>query len=142
MKTLALANGDLVVDGTGHKTISGSAMIRQDLALHLGESYGGDRFHPEMGSVLVEYIGEPIDDETEMLVRAEVGRVIQQYIGIQQREVLRDHLAVRASRFDSSDVVVGISSISAKVDYDYVRVSVGLLTQAGETITVNRTIQP
>lgn len=142
MKTLALANGDLVVDGTGHKTVSGSPMIRQELALQLGEPYGTDRFHPEMGSVLVEYIGEPIDDETEMLVRAEVGRVVQQYIGIQQREVLRDHLAVRASRFDASDVVTGVTSITATVDFDYVRLSVTLATQAGETIQVNRTIQP
>lgn len=141
MKTLALAGGDLVVGPTGHGTISGARKIRQELALHLGETYGSDRFHPEMGSVLVDYIGEMIDDETEMLVRAEIGRVVQQYIGIQQREVLRDHLAARASRFDSSDVVTGIRDVTAKVDFDSILVSVSLLTQAGETIQVNRTVQ-
>lgn len=141
MKTLALSGGDLVVGATGHQTVSGAAMIRQNLALHLGESYGGDRFHPEMGSVLIDYVGEIIDDETEMLVRAEAGRVIAQYVAIQDREVLRDHLGARASRFDSSDVVIGIRSINASVDYDSIRLSVSLLTQSGEVIAVNRTIQ-
>lgn len=142
MKTLALAAGDLVVGPTGHATISGSRKIRQELALHLGETYGADKYHPEMGSVLVEYIGEVIDDTTQMLVQAEVARVVQQYIGIQQREVLRDHLAARASRFDSSDVVTGIADISATVNFDTIRVSVTLTTAANETIQVNRTIQP
>lgn len=141
MKTLALSGGDLVVGPTGHATISGTAKIRQELALHLGETFASDRFHPEMGSVLIDYVGELIDDETEMLVRAEVGRVVQQYIAIQQREVLRDNLAARASRFDSSDVVVGIRDVTARVDYDSIRVSVSLLTQSGETVQVNRTLQ-
>lgn len=142
MKTLALAGGDLVVGATGHQTISGKAKIRQELALFLGEDYGTDRFHPEMGSVLIEYIGQPIDEETDMLVRAEVGRVIQQYISIQDREVLRDHLAQRMSRFDASDVVVGITGISAEIDFDSIRVSVALRTQAGDSVTVVRTVTP
>lgn len=141
MKTLALAGGDLVVGPMGHQTVSGTRRIRQDLALHLGETYGADRYHPEMGSVLVDYIGEIIDEETEMLVRAEVGRVVQQYIAIQDREVRRDHLAARASRFDASDVVTGIREVTATVDYDTIRVSVALVTQSGETVQVNRTIQ-
>ena len=140
MKTLALVGGDLVVGATGHETISGSRKIRQDLALTLGEPLALDRFHPEMGSVVVDYIGQPIDDETEMLVRAEVGRIVQQYIAIQQREVLKDNLAARASRFNASDVVTAIRDITAKVDYDSIRVSVSLVTQAGETLQVNRTI--
>lgn len=141
MKILALSGGDLMVGSSGHQTISGAAMIRQNLALHLGEVYGSDRFHPEMGSVLIEYVGEMLDDETEMLVRAEAGRVVAQYIAIQDREVLRDHLAARASRFDSSDVVVGIRSIEARVTFDSVRISLSLLTQSGEVIPVNRTLQ-
>ncbi len=141
MKTLALAGGDLVVGATGHQTISGARMIRQNLALHLGEDYGTDRFHPEMGSILPDFIGELIDDETEMLVRAEATRVVRQYVAIQDREVLRDHLAARSSRFDSSDVVVGVRSVSVSLDFDSIRVSISLLTQSGEVIPVNRTIQ-
>ena len=140
MKTLALVGGDLVVGATGHKTISGTPKIRQEMALALGEEYGSDRFHPDMGSILIEFIGQPIDVETEMLIRAEVGRVIQQYIAIQQREVLRDHLSQRMSRFDASDVVTGITDIQANVNFDTVRVTASLLTQSGAQVKVSRTV--
>lgn len=140
MKTLALANGDLVVGATGHQTVSGAQKIRQELALALGEEYGADRFHPENGSVLNDYIGEPITDETDMLVRAEVGRVVQQYVATQNREVLRDHLAQRGSRFDASDVVTGITDIQTSISFDSVRVTATLLTQAGSQVQIDRTV--
>lgn len=140
MKTLALANGDLVVGPTGHQTVSGIPKIYQEVSLALGEEYGADRFHPEMGSILVDFIGTPLDDETEMLVRAEIGRVIAQYIAVQQREVLQDHLNTRMSRFDASDVVTGIQNIAAQVDFDTVRVSATLVTQSGAQVQINRTV--
>jgi phage baseplate assembly protein W len=142
MKTLALANGDLVVGPTGHQTVSGTAKIRQELALALGEEYGNDRFHPTLGSVLIDFIGQPVTDEMTMLIRAEVGRVIQQYVAVQQREVLLDNLAARRSRFDSSDVVTGVTSVQAVVSLDSVQVTVSLTTQAGATVTINRTVTP
>lgn len=140
MKTLALIGGDLVVGAMGHRTISGVPKIRQEMALALGEEYGADRFHPDLGSILIEFIGESVQADTEMLVRAEVGRVISQYIAIQQREVLRDHLECRMSRFDASDVVVGVTAIQARVDFDTVRISANLLTQSGANVTINRTM--
>jgi phage baseplate assembly protein W len=140
VKTLALASGDLVVGSTGHTTISGVPKIRQELALALGEDYGADRFHPDMGSVLIEFIGQPIDGNTQMMIQAEVGRVCQQYIAIQQREVLNDHLAQRMSRFDAGDVVTGILAIMATINYDAVQVSATLLTQAGIQVSVSRTV--
>ena len=140
MKTLALINGDLVVGAAGHLTISGVPKIRQEMALALGEEYGSDRFHRDLGSILIEFIGQPIDGQTEMMIRAEVGRVAQQYIDTQRREVLRDHLECRASRFDASDVVVGITDIQARIDYDTVRIKANLLTQSGANVTINRTV--
>lgn len=140
MKTLALAGGDLVVGAAGHQTISGTAKIRQEIALALGEEYGSDRFHPELGSVLVQYVGQPVTDETDMMVKAEVGRVIQQYIAVQSREVLRDNLAQRASRFDASDVVTGITSVTADLDLDTVKVTIGLVTQSGAQVQISRTV--
>lgn len=140
MKTLALASGDLVVGSAGHQTLSGARRIRQDMALALGEGYGADRFHPELGSVLGDYIGQPIDDETDMLVRAEIARVTAQYVAVQDREVLRDHLAQRRSRFDASDVVTGITDIRATVNFDRVQVTANLITQSGEQVPVSRTV--
>lgn len=140
MKTLALASGDLMVGSGGHQTVSGARKIRQDTAVALGEVYGADRFHPDLGSVLGDYIGQAIDAETEMLVRAEVGRVIAQYVATQDREVLRDHLAQRRSRFNASDVVTGITHITAKASFDQIQVRANLITQAGEQVQVSRTV--
>jgi phage baseplate assembly protein W len=57
--------------------------------LALAEPYGDDRFHPQWGSVLPNYVGTPIGADTEMLVRSEVARVIQAYIGVQAEPALR-----------------------------------------------------
>ena len=70
MKTLALKNGDLVVESGGHKTVSGSTKVAQELYLSLGEPYGSDRFHRDLGSVLDDFFGQPINDMTEAMVEA------------------------------------------------------------------------
>jgi phage baseplate assembly protein W len=140
MKTFALQSGDLVIGNTGHKMISGTSKIRQDLALALGETYGNDRFHPQWGSVLPNYIGTPITSDTEMLVRSEVARVIQYYIGIQQNEILQDALKVDRTRFSTADVVARVSNISTVINYDTIQVKVTLTTAAQQNVSITRSI--
>lgn len=141
MKTLALRNGDIIVTGTGHQTISGSSKIRQELALALSEEYGSDKYHTNWGSILPEFFGKPITDLTQDEVKTEVLRVIQAYIAIQQNEVLNDHLTQRASRFHSNDVVTGVNAISVSMNLDTIYISVDLQTASGQSVTVNRTVQ-
>jgi phage baseplate assembly protein W len=140
VKTLALANGDIVVAPGGYATLTAAPKIRQDLALALGEPLGNDRFHPEWGSVLPTYIGQPIDDETDMLVRAEVARVIEQYMSIQQRDISRDAQNGASSRYSTQDVVAGVQDIVVNVRYDTIQITVALLTQAGVRLNIKRTV--
>jgi phage baseplate assembly protein W len=140
MKTLALANGDLVVAPGGYATVTTAAKIRQDLALALGEPLGNDRFHTEWGSVLPTYIGQPMDAETESLVRAEVARVIEQQISIQQRDIARDSNSGAIARYATADVIAGIENIVVTVRYDVIRLIVSLVTQAGVRINISRTV--
>lgn len=142
MKTLALKNGDLVVQAGGHKTISGPTKITQDLSLALGETYGADRFHPDLGSVLDDFFGQPIGDMTEAMIETEVARVVNLYIAKQQQQVLHDRLEYRQSRFDSSDIVTSLDFIEAKADYDQIRVRLSLRTAAGSSVAITRTVQP
>ena len=135
-----LTNGDLVVGSSGYGTVTGGVKIRQELALMVGEEHGADRFHPDLGSTLIQFIGQPITEETRRLVQAELGRVVQQYILIQQREVLQDHLAQRASRFDASDVVVGLTGVTAVVGFSSIAVRASLMTRSGEQISISRTV--
>lgn len=141
MKTLALQSGDLVVGPQGHKTITGSQRIRQDLALALGEPYGHDRFHPGWGSMLPNYVGQPITGDTELIVRSEVARVVQNYIEVQQSEIVNDTLRGDRSRFTTADVVARLDNIKTSISYDAIRVSLGLVTQSRESLTISRTVE-
>jgi len=140
VKTLALANGDLVVGPNGHATITTAPKIRQDLALALGEPLGNDRFHTEWGSVLPTYIGQPMDDETDVAVRAEVARIIEQQMAIQQRDISNDSIQGVSARYATADVIAGIQDIQVTVNYDTLRLVVSLVTQAGLRININRTV--
>jgi phage baseplate assembly protein W len=140
MKTLLLSQGDLVVGPGGHAVIQGSGKVRQDLALALGEELGHDRFHREWGSVVTRFVGAPITAEVEMAVYSEVARVISGYIAGQRAELVRDSLAEQVSRYNTSDVVQQVLSITAKVGYDTIFISTVLQVASGETVTVNRTV--
>lgn len=140
MKTLALQGGDLVVGPGGHKTITGSAKVRQDLALALGEPYGQDRFHPNWGSVLTDYVGRPVNSDTELLVRSEAARVVQMYIDVQRVEIVEDALAGRRSRFTTADVVARLDDVNTVIQFDTIRILLSLVTQAQENLTVSRTV--
>ena len=142
MKTLALKNGDLVVESGGHKTVSGSTKVAQELYLSLGEPYGNDRFHRDLGSVLDDFFGQPINDMTEAMVEAEVIRVVRSYNETQRLQVLEDHLESRQSRFDASDVVAEISHVDVTVDYDKILVKLALRTATGSQVAITRTVQP
>lgn len=141
MQTLALVQGDLAIDGTGdYLAFSGVSRIKQDLTFALQEEFGSDRFHPTWGSIIRQYIGQPITPELEQAVRAEVNRVVQNYIVLQQQEVLRDTQFDIAGRFDTSDVVRNVSAIRARVVLDAIYVSATLTTLAREVVTITRQV--
>jgi phage baseplate assembly protein W len=141
MRSLALIQGDLAIDGTGdYLTFSGVDRIRQDLTLALTETFGSDRFHPSWGSILDQYLGQPITPELEQAVKAEVNRVVQNYITLQQQEVLRDSQVDIAGRFDTSDVVRNVDGIQSRILYDTIYVSATLTTLARETVTISRQV--
>lgn len=140
MKGLALSGGDLVVSKGDLATISGPPRIRQDLALAMIEPYGNDSFNPTWGSVLPSYVGMPLDAEMELLVRAEVVRIVQQYIDGQAAEIALDALSGSRSRFDYSDVVGQVVSIDTTPSFDTIKVSIELRTQAGSTVKILRTV--
>lgn len=141
MQSLGLIQGDLAISGNGdYFTVSGVERIRQDLTLALTEELGSDRFHPGWGSIVKEYLGQPITAELQQAVRAEVNRVAQNYIVLQQQEVLRDSQYDVAGRFDTSDVVRNVSDIQVRTLYDAIYVSATLTTLARETVTISRQV--
>jgi phage baseplate assembly protein W len=141
MQSLALVQGDLAIDGTGdYLTFSGVDRIRQDLTLALTEEFGSNRFHPTWGSIIKQYLGQQLTPEVEQAVKAEVNRVVQNYIVLQQQEVLRDSQIDVAGRFDTSDVVRNVSDIMSRVLLDTIYVSATVTTLARETVTISRQV--
>lgn len=141
MQTLALVNGDLAISGAGgYATLSGVDRIRQDLTLALWEEYGTDRFHPRYGSIVKQYLGSPITPELQQLVKAEVNRVIQNYIALQQAEVIRGTQFDVTGVFDTSDVVRSLDGIDVHTALDAIYVRATLTTLARERVTISRQV--
>jgi phage baseplate assembly protein W len=140
IKTLALVNGDLMLAQGGYLLYTGVQRIRQDLSLALLEEYGFDRFHPRWGSVIMRYIGNVITPELEMMVRAEVNRVVQNYMVIQQAEVLRDTQLDVKGRFTTSDVVRSLLSLSTAANTDRIDVHLALETLSRQVVTIKKQV--
>jgi phage baseplate assembly protein W len=141
IKTLALVNGDLAIGTNGaYLLYSGVNRIKQDLTLALTEEYGTDRFHPTYGSIVQSYLGQVLSAELMQLVRAEVNRVLQNYLIIQQNEVLRDSLVDVANRYDTSDVVQSVDNVAARAVLDTIYLSATLTTLSRETVTISRQV--
>lgn len=141
INTIALVNGDLAIGTNGaYLLYSGTPRIKQDLTLALTEEYGTDRFHPTYGSIVQSYLGQVLSAELMQLVRAEVNRVLQNYLIIQQNEVLRDTLVDVTNRYDTSDVVQSVDNVAARAVLDTIYLSATLTTLSRETVTISRQV--
>lgn len=141
IQTLALVHGDLVIGSDGNYLLyTGADRIRQDLTLALTEEYGTDRFHPGFGSIVQEYLGRPITPDLQLLVQAEVNRVIQNYLIIQQNEVIRGTLYDVAGTYNTADVVRSVDSITVRAVMDTIYIAVALTTLARQTITISKQV--
>lgn len=140
MQTLALVQGDLVLNSGSYLTFSGPDKIRQDLDLALNEAYGADQFHPLWGSILDRFMGQPITSSLKQAVLNEVTRVLKNYITVQTDDISSDSVANQLSRYDTGDVVQSVESINAVVSFDRITVTVVLQTLSNQTITIQRQV--
>lgn len=130
----------MIAGDGGYLLYDGAARIRQDLTLGLVEDYGMDRFHPQWGSIVGSYLGSLITPQVQQLVQAEVNRVLQNYLILQQNEVLRGTYVDVQGRYNTSDVVRSVDNITVRAVLDAIYISATLTTLARETITVARQV--
>ena len=129
--SLAIVNGDLAQKGSVMDLVYGVDKLNQDLYLHLMESFGGDRFHVNMGSILQEFIGGVVSDSTRAEVQSEVLRVLQNYQALQMRKIKED-----PQNMSASELLVSVDDIRATVSYDTVTVAMKLRNGLGESTTI------
>ena len=136
MHTLALSGGDLVATSAGHAIVDGSSMIRQNMALALGEPVGTDRFHPAWGSTLDAQTGTPGTDAALLGLRAEAMRVVSALIAAQGAAIAADAAAGRRSRFGSADIISRLVDVQVSQDLDAAQVYVQVATAAGDAVGI------
>lgn len=140
MKTLALIQGDLALSSGSYLTFSGPDKIRQDLDLALNESYGSDLYHPYWGSVLTQYVGQPLTESARQAVISEVKRVLDNYVKVQTDQISADSVYDNLSGFTTSDVIRSIESVDAQPMQDRLLVTIVLVTMSNQTITIKRQV--
>lgn len=129
--SLAVANGDLVQQGSSLSIVYGIDKLKQDVTLWLMEQYGIDRFHPTMGSILQDFVGGVIDGSTQAEVQGEVLRILQNYQAVQYRG-LRQAPQV----YSLSELMYSIDSVTATAGYDTVNVSVSLRNAENQSTVI------
>lgn len=140
MRAFALVAGDFVLGEDGYATVSGSQKVVQDLGVAMREPYACDRFHPRWGSVLPNYVGEPIDDQTALLVRSECSRLIRNYILVQGGIIEEDVKVKQRSRLSTDEVVAGVDGIDIRQDQDKYHIRVRLRLFSGNRVDLTGTV--
>lgn len=140
MYTLQLRNGDFVLGSGGFQTITGASKVVQDLRCALVEPVGNDRFHPGYGSLLQDFIGEPLDEILAFSVQQEVARVVQNYSAVQRDQIEADVLSGLASRYNSADVIANLSDIKSTLVGDRLYVQVALTTLDAQSLVLTTNV--
>lgn len=136
MKTLAVKNGDLVLTGSKFGMVEGIARVQQQLGLALREAYGADRFHRGWGSTLPNWIGQVMTVDVPFEVRAEVTRIVRDFI-IQQTEKVKERAALGfTSVVTAEEMIMDITDIKIETRYDTLLVKVTLRTASGQEFSV------
>jgi len=141
MKTFKVADGDLVLGQGGFVSITGQAKVRQDLGISMREPLGCDRFHPRWGSILPNYIGEPITIRISDLVEAEVYRLVRNYMTVKANEMQSEFLRGNKSSFGSDEIVTNISKVDVAWNFDRIFVRVGLELSSGQQVALVTTME-
>lgn len=136
MFTLQVQNGDLQIGANGFATVNGPSKIYQDLSISTLEPYGCDRFHPKWGSLLSNYLGDTITLVDENLVMAEVARLVNNYMLVQQDNIANEVAQGLQSQYASNEVVGAIEAIDITQQGDIMTVSTLIVTVAGQQITL------
>ena len=142
MKAFQVTNGDLVLSNGSFATVEGPEKIVQDLGIASATEYGTDRFHPRYGSVLSNYIGQPISDSTNMLVKSEMTRIINNYRAIQLSNANGYITKGLQAPYSQDEMVQSILNISVQQNYDTLGVTVALSTQSGKEVAVSSSVSP
>ena len=144
MYGLKVTNGDLAVMGDGNVVqVEGQERLQQEIAHWLLEPLGTDTLYNRFGSTLDELVGSPMLPQYIAEVRAEVGRVVQNYMAYQTRQMNEDRAKgedVFLKNWRDGDIIETLDGIAVNAVADTLTVTVKLTTVAGSKLTITQTL--
>lgn len=133
--SLRITNGDLDASTNVLGVVFGVEKLTQDLSLWLRERFGLDRFHPNYGSTLDNYIGNVIDNISQHELEVETTRVLSLYQQIQYVALQRD-----PGKYSLDELLNKVDEIKCQLSYDTVNINVKFTTAQGTPGVVNQIV--
>jgi len=140
MKTIAVSNGDIQLQGGKIQFATGSNKLAQDIERWLKEPLGTGYTTPNFGSLLQSMIGGTQSSSTVSTVTGEIQRVLQLYQGQQVINLQNSQNAAQLSNWTRSEVIQSIESVNVSLQYTSILANVSLLTIANTTVNINISI--
>jgi phage baseplate assembly protein W len=117
--SFGLKDGDIALTGSIVTMVSGIDKLKQDIDLWLREIYGVDRFHPDYGSILQDFIGGVIGPVVMHDIEVEVARVLGNLQALQLRRI-----SVNPSKYTPDELLRSVVSVKSTQSYDAIYVNV------------------
>jgi hypothetical protein len=130
--SLALANGDLVQQGSNLGVVYGTSKLTQDMTCWLEERLGVDRFHPRYGSVLPNFIGTMINASTQAAIQSEIDRVLGNYQAVQNKD-----FQANPQLYSLDQLLNTLANVNIGISYDTVSADISVTTGANTLATVS-----
>ena len=130
----AVADGDLVQRGNSMAIVWGDGKLKQDLALWVTERYGIDRFHPTTGSILPDFIGSIITDNTKVLIQNELLRLLDNY-----RRTQFQSFKKAPQNYSYTELLNSVEEIDVNLSFDTVHAKVRVTALDGTASVVSIT---
>jgi phage baseplate assembly protein W len=140
MKTIAVSNGDIQLNGGKIQFAIGSDKLVQDIQRWLEEPIGTGFTTPNFGSLLPSMIGGNQNSSTVSAVTNEIQRVLQLYQGQQIINLQTAQNAAQLSYWNKSEIIQTIQSVNVTVQNTSILASISLLTLANSSVNINLSI--
>lgn len=142
---MKMVNGDISVRGDGNSVeVTGVERLVQEISHWLIEPLGTDQLYAKFGSSLWDQVGDPLIDKCVVDVKAEVYRVVSNYVAYQKRQMQEDLNAspdLFMRKWGNDDIVDEFKGVDVNVVADTLYVTVKLKTASGAEFTVNQQVQ-
>jgi len=140
MKTIAVSNGDIQLNGGKIIFAQASQKLVQDITRWLEEPIGTGYTTPGFGSTLIQLIGQAQDSTAITTVQNEIARVLQLYQGQQILYLQNSQSTAQLAKWNRSEIIQTVNSISATIQGNAIVASIVLTTLNNNPININVSI--